>query len=92
MLSGIHGNEYRGYDFFPIPIANIGPLAHCLAQPQINSTMVGLLSLCNTRKQRDPSASRHQPLVLIIVMLPFPPSVWIFVLPITSFPENAEVG
>lgn len=51
VLSGIHGNEHRGYHFFPIPIANIGPLTHCLAQPQINSTMVGLLSLCNTWKQ-----------------------------------------
>lgn len=33
-----------------------------------------------------------QPLVLIIVMLPFPPSVWILVRATTGFPENAEVG
>lgn len=32
------------------------------------------------------------PLVLMIVMLPFPPSVWILVLPTTGFPEKAEVG
>lgn len=33
-----------------------------------------------------------QPLVLMIVMLPFPPSVRILVLPTTGFPEKAEVG
>jgi len=33
-----------------------------------------------------------QPFVLMIVMLPFPPSVRIFVLRTTGFPEKAEVG
>lgn len=32
------------------------------------------------------------PFVLMIVMLPFPPSVWILVFPTTGFPENADVG
>lgn len=34
----------------------------------------------------------NHPLVLMIVMLPFPPSVRILVLPTTGFPEKAEVG
>lgn len=49
-----------------------------------------LSSIPNKRKKNN-HLSGH-PFVLMIVMLPFPPSVRIFVLPTIGLPENADVG